>query len=681
MVISELVALLGFKADNTGAREFDSQLSRLQQSAERVANNISSGIGFAIGNMATNLAVGIAGSFGDTLKKIPEAGDAMNTAIAKLTSAMGDSAIAGGEAVAIYEKLYEVGKQTGISANESAQAFTQVKLAFDDLGRPASEAIDMLQGIQSAGIVAGQKTQDVTEAIRQLGQALGKGKLNGDELVSLSERMPRLMRDVQKQMGMTTAEFFKASSSGELTPDKLVPAFISAGKKYTAELANFPMTMGRAYAILTNSVQRFLAEIDKTFQVSQNIAALYIKIANTLDTWRRGLSVISDFIDSLGGMERILRLVEAALIAIAANFVITNIVGLATAFGTIGAAVAGALIPLAAFALAALEIEDFIVWMKGGKSVLGDKFGDFDKVFGEVQAKFQEFADGFKSMLPEIQAQWEAFWVALRTTSNDAVTGMTASFEELKKLLKDIFGSMSADSLLWWEAIKAAFLGISADGEGFINFIKGMPNIFTNTKDAIIYIFDELKAYFASLWDGIGERFNRMIDTIGGGLNRAKSWFGGMLNGGADATQEAPNQPGFMERTRNWLGSIPGWTTRNDIPPGADVAGEAPNQPGFMEHTRNWLGSLPGWATRNDIPPGLDATGRIAAGNTVNAPQSNNITNEITINAPGSDPASVASAAQSGVTQAMDSATVRLGNSLSLGLGIANPRVEMAATP
>lgn len=586
MIISELVSLLGFKLDASGAQRFDAIMGRLQSNASHAAANIE--------NVFQIASVGIAAALGGAAlalgRPVALAGDAMNNSIAKIESSIGRSATSADEAAGLYDKLYEVGQRTGVGADESASAFTRFNLAMQDLNRPAEDTIKLIEGIQSAGIIAGTSTAELSSTMLQLGQALGSGKLQGEELNALRENMPRFLRDVMREVNMTSAEFFKAAEKGELNPALLVPAMLKASETARRELANFPLTMARSFSILKNAAQRFLAELDKQLNLSKTVAQVFAWIARTLDSWRSGLSVVGDLVRLLGGLEGIARLVGIALAVAFGPTLLRTIWALNGAFMVLVRQILMALLPLAGLVAWTIIIEDFIGWVQGRRSLFGERFGNFDEVIAPVRAQIEAFRAWF-AQLPE----------AIATAWRNLVEGMRPQVE--------------------WLIGAARF---------------------------IMDAFRPLTEFFEDIFRRIVARFVAFYERVASVINGIRSLIPGMAAATEGTGTGATSEPAGQEERRRNMGR------------------------------RGALGGFPTIEELAAAPP--DVSGRMGGGGaTVNAPTSNVVTNQITVNAPGSDPASVARGAQAGVGRATEAMTQRLGSGLALGLGIANPRVEAAA--
>ena len=621
MVVSELVALLGYRVNPAGARQFDQTLTQLQNRT----NAVAAGISATLGGIFVGLAAGMTAAIGAIPVKVAQAGDEMNTSLQKIESSIGRSATSAQEAEGIYDKLYQMGTRTGVAADESAGAFTRFNLAMQDLKRPAEDTIQLIEGIQAAGIIAGTTTTELNSTMVQLGQALGSGKLQGEELNSLRENMPRFLRDVMAAVNMTSAEFFKAAEKGELNPALLIPAMLKASEVARRELANFPIGMARGFQILRNATTRFLAELDKQLGLSKAIASAFMAGARAIDGWRSGLSIVGDFIRQLGGMENILRVLGVSMLVAFGPTVLAAMRGLALAAWSLARGIMAALLPAAGFAAWVLVIEDFIGWIQGKESLFGERFGDFQPILDDAKAKLNEFKDWFLNL---------DFFGNKIGDFIPTVDDLKGAFETLRLFIVDAYASLLA--------FKNWFLNIpTAIAEAWNRNVEGMRPQFEwllSVGGLLMNAFRPLGDFFAGVFDNIAAKlmqFYEKVMFVVNGVRAGISWLRGATEAGAG---EGSNPAEQAQRRLNF-------------------------------GSRGGLGAFP---DVSDRPTG--------AGASVNAPQTNTITNEINVTAPGSDPASVANAAQRGVNQATDAMLPRLdGAGLARGLGMASPRVEAPA--
>lgn len=430
MIVRELITRLSYSVDNRGAQEYERGFEALKSRASGVIAAVTA-VAAAITAVGTLVA---------------RAGDAVTSSIMKIESAIGRSATSGQEARNVYERLYDASLLTGVSANDSADAFARFNLAMRDLQRPASDTVDLIEGLQAAAITAGVRTQEFAGSMVQLGQALASGKLQGDEFRSLRENMPAFVRDVARELNVTMAQLMEQAEKGLLTPARLVPAMLRASRRARAELASAPLTMARAWAVLSNSVARFLADIDKATRLSQIMAHLFRRISQGAEWLRRALApvgrMISALVERLGGAEAVSRVLYTMLAGLAV------LIGgpLVAAF----AAVAAAFAPW--FLIFAI-IEDFVAWVSGEDvdTLFGSWFGDFARVA-------QPFVDAWEWMKSAVSSatrwmieEWRRF------THSEQMAETARLLSAAAGLIMEAWAPVRQFFIDMWEGVVGAF--------------------------------------------------------------------------------------------------------------------------------------------------------------------------------------------------------------------------------
>lgn len=585
MIVRELITLLGFSVDGRGADQYDNRLKRVRKNAkntgdaiERITENIK-------GKIAALAAAALAaGGF----TAIVKAGDEMTNSLNRLEGSLGSAE----RAREIYEQLYGVVKVTGASMGETTSAFARYNLALEKNGRTAEDTVKLIGGLQAGMSALGLSTGEVSSVTLQLGQALGSGKLGGDELRSLREAMPQLVDSIRKALKLTDAEFQKASEKGELTSEKLIGPLLDYAEEAQKQLANLTPTVSRSVATLRNVWARFLADLDHQLGLSQMIARNLNRIRDWLDGLRSRLTAVGDFVRDLGGLDRILRVVAIAA-GIATAAILAFNAALLVTIGEMAVAAAPFVAAGAAIVALALILDDFISWVQGNTegSVFGRMFGDADKIFGPIRALFDGIRDAWNDAIARMKPQVEWLLYALNTLFVGAV-----------------------------KAVKAAWSGLADFFQAIWNRIVG---IFTSAWDKIKPIVDAVVGAARSM-EGTGTGSPPPGSPRRGGINgpdRYQGYYGAPLPG----TQQ----------------------DRDDLRGMLDFEGM-----------------------------GRDLAARGGGGAAVvNAPVTNTVRNEITVNATGSSGAEVAAGAKAGVGQAMDQTVPRL----SREVGMAMPRAEAAA--
>lgn len=229
--------------------------------------SVFTGVSAAAGGLTAGfLALGAAAA--GSAVAIARAGDEANATLARLASSTGGVA----QATQVYEQLFKLSQQTGVAVAESAGAFSRFSVAAKEIGGTNAQVLQLVSGIQKAGIVAGTSAAEAAASVQQLGQALASGTLQGDELRSLLENMPQLAQALSKELGVSIGQLRQMGSEGKLTADTVFPALLRATEKISAEFDKMPVTMSRAKDILLAATQDFGERLDRITGLSQTFA-------------------------------------------------------------------------------------------------------------------------------------------------------------------------------------------------------------------------------------------------------------------------------------------------------------------------------------------------------------------------------------------------------------------------
>ena len=115
-------------------------------------------------------------------------------------------------------------KAFGLSATEALEGITDITARLQPLGVGVEDIKSTFFGFNTAAKLAGASTMEASNAFRQLAQALGSGRLQGDEFRSISEQIPTLLAPISQELGVTVGELKKFASEGKLTSDVVLRA-------------------------------------------------------------------------------------------------------------------------------------------------------------------------------------------------------------------------------------------------------------------------------------------------------------------------------------------------------------------------------------------------------------------------------------------------------------------------
>jgi len=140
-------------------------------------------------------------------------------------------------------RLQEIAKLPGVGLAEVRQGVLQLEAA----GMAALTAERSIQAFGNAIALAGRGKEDLAGAVLQLSQMVANGKLAGDELNIISERVPQIRRVMKEAFGTSSTE--EISKMG-MTMEQIIDKMITG-------LEQLPKASGGAITTLDNLSDAF----------------------------------------------------------------------------------------------------------------------------------------------------------------------------------------------------------------------------------------------------------------------------------------------------------------------------------------------------------------------------------------------------------------------------------------
>ena len=155
-------------------------------------------------------------------------------------------------------------KAFGLSATEALEGITDITARLQPLGVGVEDIKSTFFGFNTAAKLAGASAQESSNAFRQLAQALGSGRLQGDEFRSISEQIPTLLAPVADELNTTVGELKKFASEGKLTSDVVLRALrkieTEGAGSLKALIANDPTQVFKNLSNATEDLSRAFGE-------------------------------------------------------------------------------------------------------------------------------------------------------------------------------------------------------------------------------------------------------------------------------------------------------------------------------------------------------------------------------------------------------------------------------------
>lgn len=316
MVVRELITKISFAVNRGGLDAANNGISRLKRSLGGIGG-ASSMASRMFGNSAANMAasatkaeMGISrikssvnslmGSLGPlagamatafSISAIKNTADEMMSLDGRLRSVTSSEE----ERRGVETQLYELSQNNRSALAEMGDLYFSTARACKQMGRSQEDAMRTTDIVSKALTLGGATTEQAKASILQLGQALGSGVLQGDELHSLDDNASLLMQHMAESIGVPQAALKKMGSDGVLTSEMVIDAILASGAAIDSEFKGIPLTIGQALTQASNSWKFFILRIEHG-------TGIFSSIAKSLsDTFREISEAMNDVVTIMSG--------------------------------------------------------------------------------------------------------------------------------------------------------------------------------------------------------------------------------------------------------------------------------------------------------------------------------------------------------------------------------------------
>lgn len=298
----------------------------------------------AIGQMKTGL-LSLAGGVGlaQITKQFVQTADAMALLDARLKNAIGT----GEDYARAQQDIYKIAQANNLSLQDTATLYTKLHEPVKRLGGSAKETTGIVEAFALSLRLGGANTQEAAAATLQFAQAMGSGKLQGDEFRSMAEASPRFMKALAEGMGVPIESLKEMGSEGKLTADIVGNALVKSLAVLKSESGNLPDTVGGAFQRVKNEATLAAVAMEQATGASGGFAEILGGVADQVKIITAAIAQfgaatkgMGSGIDFVGGAIKVVGTVFETVIVLGAEaaFMIRAVVKNITDLGGMAAA-------------------------------------------------------------------------------------------------------------------------------------------------------------------------------------------------------------------------------------------------------------------------------------------------------------------------------------------------------
>lgn len=179
--------------------------------------------------------------------------------------------------------LLNIANNSGATLAETAKLWESLTMTLRGMGRGSDDAMRLTDSLQKMGAVGGASAMEMSNALRQFGQAMQGGIFRAQEFNSILELTPEIARQIAAGLGITMAELRKRMLEGKLTAEDALGAIEKQGEQINGEFAKIPKTAAAGGQAISNSFGAALSAIDRATGASAALSRALRAIANDIN--------------------------------------------------------------------------------------------------------------------------------------------------------------------------------------------------------------------------------------------------------------------------------------------------------------------------------------------------------------------------------------------------------------
>ncbi|VWX29699.1 conserved hypothetical protein [Moraxellaceae bacterium 17A] len=192
----------------------------------------------------------------------------------------------------VQRRLLVIANKNFADIEATTGSYQRNAFALAQLGKSQMDVLNFTDALSLAMRTGGRSMVEQKSAVYQLSQAMGAGKLMGDEFRSISENAPILLKYIAKEMGVAQGALKELGSEGKITSEIIYNAMMKARPEMEKMAQSLPITMSQAWQQVNNSYKTFVDNfMNGTGGMSQGIASMLQGVAKNFDTIVKSMTI------------------------------------------------------------------------------------------------------------------------------------------------------------------------------------------------------------------------------------------------------------------------------------------------------------------------------------------------------------------------------------------------------
>lgn len=220
---------------------------------------------------------------------------------------------------ALMGEQFRIAQETRSSWEDLAGTYQRISNAARGLGVSQRQVLDMTEEIAMGMRLSGASSREAAVTMQELTHAFTVGALTGREYKVIAKDAPAFLHEIQVASGRTGAEFAEMGKHGKISAQLLTEWLGKAAPEIRAKFEQMIPTISEGFTLIRNAAQKFFGEAGLGSGVVQKLGEAMKYVADHFEAFGKAALGVGEALVSLYVIEKIVAMVKALTLAIAAN--------------------------------------------------------------------------------------------------------------------------------------------------------------------------------------------------------------------------------------------------------------------------------------------------------------------------------------------------------------------------
>lgn len=258
-----------YRTADRRSNQIERRFAQMNRNLQRSTSNAALSVNRALGTIGAGLGV----------REVAAYADAWTTAGNKLRAAAQSS----GVQVRSLNELKEGANDARTGLEPYVDLYARLIRSASGVAKSELEIAQATNIVSKAFKAGGATVREQASGILQLGQALGSGVLQGDELRSLRESAPIIAKAIAEEFKTNVAGLKQLGAEGKLTSERVFKAIIAAQDDIEAQFAKTNATIADSMTRINNEFTAYIGNADQASGASAKLVEALQYVADNFE--------------------------------------------------------------------------------------------------------------------------------------------------------------------------------------------------------------------------------------------------------------------------------------------------------------------------------------------------------------------------------------------------------------